>query len=378
MNKTTITLLGLFFLMVGIAFADTLPGLPEVYYGTISGASAGLTITAKIGSTSVGSIITDSGTYGGGSPSSEKLTVCALGESGCTSGATITFSPSSGSIGTTSTFSPGAITELDLSYTAPTTPTTTDAGVTAGGSALTTETLTEVEESYIISRLEKTLPEGWEDANLKYSQVGDASTETFTENTVEGIEEALDHVTNAKAISVLKELRIGFESGEKTKAEITRTLTVYKIENLDTGDSVYRTEIALVVTAPKNMKNIKIIEVVPKTTAKSSDDLVFLGEVPEVLQKDPVLQWVIDSLKKGKSLDLRYIVKKKLASIKSYTLAGGEEVVAPPVEEEIPEEVPEEEEIVPPKPKYGWLVAFLIVLVGLVAYFVYMKKKEKK
>ncbi|MAG08645.1 hypothetical protein CMO89_04175 [Candidatus Woesearchaeota archaeon] len=380
MNKAIILIM-VFFSLIGIAYGESLPAFPEAYFGTITGASAGLTITANIGGTTVGSITTThDGVYGGAGASDEKLFVCAAGESVCTSGATITFI-ASGTDSGSSAFTPGGITQLNLSYSAAAAAAAGSTGGAGGGSAATTETLTEIaSDSYIINRLEKSLPEGWEDDNLKYSRVGDASTETFGKNTPAGIEEAIEHVTSTKAISVLQELKAGFESGEKAKAGVTRTLTVYNIENLDTGDYVYRTQITLVVTAPKDMKKIKVVEIIPKTVAKSTDDLAFTGETPEVLQKDPVVQWTIDSLKKGKSLDLSYTVKKKLSSIKSYTIAGGEEVVAaPPEEAKPPEEEEDKEDIVPPpKPKYGWLVAAAIVLIGLVGYFAYTKKKERK
>ena len=382
MNKIIISLLGMFFLMAGLVFAASIPALPEAYHGSISNAGVGVTITASIGGASVGSLtLTESEVYGAGA--SEKLMVCGAGEAGCVSGGDITFSATSGSISTGSNFTPGGVTALDLAYTATTaaSASSSSAGSAGGGSATSTETLTEVAlDSYIINRLDKTLPEGWEDANLKYYQVGDASTETYTENNPEGIEKALDHVTNTKTIAVLQELKTGFESGEKVKATVARTLTVYKINNQDTGDAVYRSQITIVVTAPKDMKNMKVVEVIPKTVAKSTDDLVFTGETPEILQKDPVVQWVIDSLKKGKSLDLTYIVKKKLSSIKSYTLVGGEGEVAPPSEEE--ETGPTGEvvkEVTPPEAKkFGWLVAVLIVVVGLGVYFVYTKKKGKE
>ena len=386
--KNRINLMVLFgILLSGIVLGANVPTTPQAYYGAISGGAAiGMEITASIGSTEVGSYsLVKSGYYGNRSAASSdgKLIVCAAGESGCTIGATITFGASSGAISTTSNYTPGAITELDLTYTATAAAAAADSSAgTSGGSAVSTESLEEVAvDSYIINRLDKALPEGWEDANLKYYQVGDASTETFTENTLAGIEEAIEqHVTDTKAVAVLQELRTGFESGEKVKATVARTLTVYKINNQDTGDAVYRSQITLIITAPRDMKNMKIVEVIPKTVVKSSDDLIFTGETPKILQKDPVVQWVIDSLKKGKSLDFSYIVKKKISSIKSYTLAGGEEETAPPKEKVVEPTGEAVKEITPPEEakKFGWLVAVLIVVVGLGVYFAYTKKKGKE
>ncbi len=384
--KNRINLMVLFgILLSGIVLGANVPTTPQAYYGAVSGGAAtGMAITASIGSVEVGSYsLVRSEYYGNMSAASSdgKLIVCAEGESGCTTGATITFGASSGTISTTSNYTPGAITELDLAYTA--TPAAAAADSTTGpsdGSATSTESLAEVAvDSYIINRLDKSLPEGWEDSNLKYYQVGDASTETFTENTPAGIEEAIEHATDTKAVAALQELRTGFESGEKIKATVARTLTVYKINNQDTGDAVYRSEITIVVTAPRDMKNMKVVEVIPKTVAKSTDDLIFTGETPEILQKDPVVQWIIDSLKTGKSLDFTYIVKKKINSIKSYTLAGGEEKAAPPSEEKVEPTGEAVKEITPPEEakKFGWLVAVLIVVVGLGVYFAYTKKKKE-
>ncbi len=286
-------------LLSSSAIVQSLPASPESYYGVIDGAAAGVTITAKISSTTVGSYtLVKANQYGNKSAASsdDKLIVCAKGEAGCTSGATISFTPSSGSISTTSTFTPGAITNLNMAYTAPSSPGGGSGGSSGGGAggggAVTTPTvtLTPVTDTAIIVLLKSTLPDGW--VNVKYDQYGDATSSTQTIS-LSAIDNALTLATSPEAISALQNLRNQIQSGEISSVVATVTLTVYKIQNKDTGAELYRSKIDITLTAPNDMEDVKIIEVIPKTVAASTDDLIFQNPQPIILQKDPVIQWLI-------------------------------------------------------------------------------------
>jgi hypothetical protein len=371
----------------GVVLAADLPTTPEAYYGTISGASSGLTITAKIGSTTVGTYtLLKNNYYGNKSAASSdgKLIVCAKGESVCTSGATITFTASSGSISTTSTFTPGAITNLDLNYTAPSAVASAGGGAGAGGGggagvSKPSVTITPVTDITIINILKTTLPEGWD--NVRYDQYGDIQTSTKTVDVVK-IDNALSYAISDKAISVLQNLRNSIESAELSPITVTTTLTVYKIQNKDTGEEIYRSKIDITFTAQSNMENVQIIEVVPKTVASSTDNFVFPELQPIILQKDPILQWVIDKINKGETKKFTYIVKKQLSKIESTTLSSGkivELVEKPPVEEEKPPIEEKKPEVKPPVKKQiinGIIIVVVIVIIGLIIYLLMTRKKE--
>jgi hypothetical protein len=65
---------------------------------------------------------------------------------------------------------------------------------------------------------------------------------------------------------------------------------------------------------------VRIVEVIPKSVAADVSELVF-SEQPKVLQADPIVEWVLEKVKKGETKDLSYTVKKQLESVESTTLS---------------------------------------------------------
>ena len=237
--------------------------------------------------------------------------------------------------------------------------------ISAGPSAPSAETVTKVTDLTTVSNVIASLPEGW--VNVEVYQVGTPTTEVVKEISVEN---ALKHVTETEAISALQNIQNKLESKEISQISVTKTLNVYKITNKDTGENAYRSEITLTFTPSKDMKNVEIIEVVPKTTAQSSDELHFPGIKPIILQKDPVLQWLFDAVKKGETKDLSYIVKKKLTSVESITTAVAAEEI---IKEEKKPFFP-----ITAKAVIGIMIIIVIVLLGLVIYYQHLRKKEGK
>src|SRR3989338_4375689 len=283
-----------------------------IYYGALtlqsSNVAAGQTLTVTIGGVASGSAtISTAGEY-------KLIVTCTLTSSSC-DGVAITFSLSTPS-GYTSVndltgqtyarVNNGKYVNLSLSFSGTATTTTAAAAGAAaaggGGGAISSapsapsETITKVTDLTTVSNVIASLPEGW--VNVEVYRVGTPTTEAVKEISVEN---ALKHVTETEAISVLQNIQNKLESKEIRQISVTKTLNVYKITNKDTGENAYRSEITLTFTPSKDMKNVEIIEVVPKTTAQSSDELHFPGIKPNILQKDPVLQWLFDTVKKKKT-----------------------------------------------------------------------------
>ncbi|HLD43123.1 MAG TPA: hypothetical protein VJB08_04010 [Candidatus Nanoarchaeia archaeon] len=354
---------------------------PHIFYGDLTGASAGVTIIATLNGATAGSLTTTAaGQYG-----------CANGaechqlivyQSGATAGNTITFSAGSGSSLSPSSYpyQPGNTTRLNINYstTAAATSSTGGGGGGGGGGAGATGATTPVTDSATISRITATIPPDW--TNVRIDQVGETATVTTTPAAA-AVESALQKVTSPEAIAALQSVLNQLQSKEAVGVTVTKTLAVFKVQNKETGEELYRSQIIVVFTAPEDMKDVKVIEVILKDVAASSDDLIFPGIKPRILQKDPVLEFAVDVLKKGQTATFDYIVKKQLTEITSSTVAAGVAVEAPEAQPEValPEIKKEEAPPTPPgklQPSVliGIIIILAIVIVGLLAY----KKKRKK
>ena len=372
---------------------------PHWFYGTAqltgTAISAGSTITATIGGSERGSItITTAGQYGAsGSGTKLAVTGCGTDESCYSSTQTITFTATiqdyTGVTCGTATFTAGKLEEKNLECTGTFVGTTGGTpgvgGATGGGGsaagggggggaapAAPTETLTEVTSSSVISNIQQSLPAGWD--NIKVEQVGSTTSKTTTA-AVATIDNALSFATDPDAISALQTLKNAIASGELDGISVTSTLSVYKITNKNTGEVEYRSQIKLIFTAPYDMEEVKIIETIPKEMASTIEDMVFIGEKPTtILQADPIVEWVFDSIPKGQTKDLSYIIKKKITEIKSITTAAGKKVEAvappPPLEEKKPR-------IVTAQVIIGITIMVLIVLIGLGIYYMVARKKKE-
>ncbi len=347
-----------------------------IYYGTItlsdgttsSDVGVGQTLSATMDSTDAGSTtISTTGEY--------KLIVTKVSDT--TNAIVFTLSTPSGydsvteSTGETySTSNNGNYVSLNLAFSG--TPTTAaapsaEAPGRRGGAIvapITPEVLTKITDLTTVSDVIGSLPEGW--TNIDVYQVGTPTTETITEALTDLLTAALTHATKTEAIGVLQNVQNKLEAKEVNQISATKTLDVYKITNKDTGEIVYRTKQTITFTAPTNLKYVKIIETIPHAVVASVDELHFPGIKPEVLQKDPVLQWIFEAVKKDETKSVEYIVKKKLDKIDSKTVIIATEEI--------------EKSFFPAltKQTIGIIIIVIIVLVGLVIYYQYLKKEEKK
>ena len=361
-------------MLTAIAYADSAPSTGDVaeFYGTATSAPAGTVITAKIGGVEVGSITTiTANEYGCSGLSCSSLLVTG------STGNTITFTASGGSLSPSTAIFNANKSRLDFTYTATTTsPGSSTGGGSSGGGAATPPATTEVTDSALISEIKGTLPEGW--TNVEVQQEGIPSTAIVT-LTVAAIDAALADASSAEAKAVLEEIKAAVQAGEVDALTATVTMTTYKVNNKDTGDTVYRTKITITIEALSNMENVEIIEVIPKDVAADVSEIIFTTE-PIVLQADPIVQWNIPLIASGQSIDLSYYVSKKLTSINDKTIAVGTKSAVPPAEQPpavTPGEGEGEGEAEEGKfPVVGIIIILVIVVLGLLIFFM-MRKKPK-
>lgn len=246
------------------------------------------------------------------------------------------------------------------------------AAAASGGEAGPVAPGTKVTSPTVVSKIAGSLPAGW--SNVDVYQIGSAKAEAVTASLGDVISAALKEVTEAPAVEAIKELQEAFAANEITQVIVTKTVESFQINNKDTGEIAYRSTVTLTFTAPADMQEVTIVEVIPKNVATSADLLTFPGEKPKVLQKDPVVEWFFQSVRKGESKDLSYVVStdKKLtaADISTSTIAAGKEAAAP-----LP---PAERKIFTKQVVVGLLIVVLIVLIGLLIYYYVEHRKEKK
>jgi len=380
--KTTIFSLFLL-LSLPLAFA----GIEDytIYYGTVtlggSNLGSGNTISATIGGTAAGSTTTTtSGEY--------KLVVSL--PSNASNGAAITISlatPSgydsvSAITGNTySTSNNGKFTRLNLAFTGTATAASagTSEGAAGGGSAAAASggeggvstPGTKVTSPAVVSKIAGSLPEGW--TNIDVYQIGSTKAEAVTTSLGDIISTALKEVTEAPAVEVIRALQEAFAANEITQVIVTKAVESFQINNKDTGEIAYRSTVTLTFTAPADMEEVTIVEVIPKSVASSADALFFPGEKPKILQRDPVVEWFFESVRKGESKDLSYTVstptKLSTADISSITIAAGKEAAAAP---------PVERKVFTKQAVVGLLIVVLIVLIGLLIYYYVEHHKSKK
>lgn len=170
-----------------------------------------------------------------------------------------------------------------------------------------------------------------------------AETSDKKEITASEVASALEAATDETAKAVIQSIQ---KAVPKTagKVSISRSLATYKITNKEkTATEEKRSKISLRIEAKEALKDVEVVEVIPKSVAQNVAELLF-GEAPRVLQADPIVMWAIPSLRAGESRDLSYVVKKSLTELESTTIAKAE--VAPDATSEEPTLVEEKEEAV--------------------------------
>ncbi|MBS3055968.1 MAG: hypothetical protein J4473_00890 [Candidatus Aenigmarchaeota archaeon] len=199
------------------------------------------------------------------------------------------------------------------------------------------------------------------------------SSSTVTTSMLDSI---IASATDDTVLQTLRELKSALESNELTSITATKKLEVYDITSKTTGKKVSVSVVTISFTADRNMKDVQIIEVIPKTVAGNANLITFIGEQPTVLQADPVVQWTFDSVSAGQTKDMSYQVKGKLTSIESQSLITGKVTAAEAGTTTTTIKGTEPIEEV----NYTWLWVILIIVVIVIAllYFKPWEPKPKK
>lgn len=164
---------------------------------------------------------------------------------------------------------------------------------------------------------------------------------SVTDLTVEEIRDILEESNLTE--EEIQEYLENIASGE---VEIERTLVVEKI--VENGVTSYTSTFTLEFknNSDKDLKDVKIVEVVPKEIATTADEISSTHNY-KVLLEDPILEFTIPTVKAGEEAEVTYSVNKMVseAEFASMTnaLAKYEEVEETTIV--VPEEVEEELEV---------------------------------
>jgi len=109
-------------------------------------------------------------------------------------------------------------------------------------------------------------------------------------------EKAKQDITNLKAVSsAVRKIKV-LKSADANGSEKYQLNYVVSFKNSGTAE----------------LKNIKLIEVIPKEVAASAGELLFYGDY-NVLRDDPVIVWSIASIQAGEEISLNYTYRKDLS-----------------------------------------------------------------
>jgi len=135
-------------------------------------------------------------------------------------------------------------------------------------------------------------------------------------------------VTAGKPESDVLELWPGFSDSDNNKNYINGIISsltsdelslisssheseLFEVKTIYSNQDAYvnRTRVKIIITPNKNLNNIRILEFIPKSVVVSASSLIFINDIPEVLDDDPLLEWKIDNLNAGESKIISYYIK---------------------------------------------------------------------
>jgi hypothetical protein len=222
------------------------------------------------------------------------------------------------------------------------------------------------------------LPESFADATVTYETITAPETKavpTEPETVTKTLEQVGTIITEPAAKEAVAKVQQAVSSGSSTTVSVRKTVEVVKATNEDTKEEVTVSIVKLSLDAVNDMKDVEVIEVIPKAAANDVSQVTFLGEQPEVLQADPVVKWAFAEVKKGESKDLSYSINKNIGTVSSTTVGVAGEIIIPEPEPETTEgETTEEDE----GSSLPLILTFVIVAVIAGAYYFLVLKRKKK
>lgn len=159
--------------------------------------------------------------------------------------------------------------------------------------------------------------------NVEVTKTGVAEIVTTSQAPIleKAVENVLPTATEEPAKQVLNEIKQAVSSGSSAPVSVSTTVEVFEVKEKTTGQVAYASKITLTLKPEKDLHDVKIVEVIPKSVAASILDVIFLGEKPKILQADPIVQWEFPEVKKDETKDLSYRVAKKIETVETNTVA---------------------------------------------------------
>ncbi len=204
---------------------------------------------------------------------------------------------------------------------------------------------------------------------------------------VEAVARTLEQLATVVSTEEAKQAVAGIQQaissgGGGATVAVKKTIEVVKATNKVTGESVTVSVVKLSVTAPadKALKNVEVVEVIPKAVASNINQVTFKGEKPVVLQADPVVKWAFAEVLSGQTKDLSYAVSKDIGSLSTNTIAISkkvEEAAAPPAPEApAPGAGEKPGEVKKPTP-VSTMVLVVVLAVVVVGAWLFLKGRKK-
>jgi len=167
-------------------------------------------------------------------------------------------------------------------------------------------------------------------SDVTVTQIG-PTVETTVQTTATIADLAIQMATDAAAKAAIEAVKDDVAAGNDVDVKVS--MTVYKIESPSTGQFVYVSKVTLSFTAANYMKDVDIIQIIPKGIAATIAEVTFLSGTPAVLQSDPIVKWSFASVSSGETKSMSYTVKKQLSdtSVITTLAAAGEITAKPPV-----------------------------------------------
>ncbi|MBN2052049.1 hypothetical protein JW756_00940 [Candidatus Woesearchaeota archaeon] len=189
--------------------------------------------------------------------------------------------------------------------------------------------------------------------------------------------------------SIVNELKTGLMDtvSVEHKSEVFKIRSTYS----NVANYTNRTRVTITIIPTQDITNVRVLEFIPKSIASSDSMIVFtdLSDNPVVLEKDPLIEWTIPSIRQGETKAIIYYIKgattkDDFKTIVSYEKQKPSEPTGgvitepePQPEEEYPLE--EEEFEKPGNFQIIWPIIIIIILGALIGgYVVYKKQADAK
>ncbi len=204
-------------------------------------------------------------------------------------------------------------------------------------------------------------------SDVTVKQIG-STAETTVQTTTTIADLAIQMATDDTAKAAIEAIK--GQVAADNDVDVKVGLTVYKVESPSTGQSIYVSKVTLSFTAANDMKNVDIVQVIPKSMASSIAEVTFLSGTPSVLQSDPIVRWSFAEVGSGDTKDMSYTIKKQLSSTSDITTLAAAANITTPVTPTVTPPVTQ-----PAGLDYTlWIIGIVVIIVIIIALFFFLRK----